>query len=105
MKEKKNCLGTNVFISSLIYPNSVVWNIIDIDDLDFLVPELVIYEIEKYEKLIKNKIKLRGRKEAYEYLLSELFTQVIIVPTIYYKKHIKEAYEIMKEIDEKCYGI
>ncbi len=100
-KEKRIVVDTNVLISSLINPNSVVWNIIDVEEIDFLVPELVIYEVEKYEKLIKKKIKLKGRKEAYEYLLSELFTKVIIVPAIYYQKHIEEAYEIMGVIDEK----
>jgi len=61
-KEKRIVVDTNVLISSLINPNSVVWNIIDMEEIDFLVPELVIYEVEKYEKLIKRKIEFKGRK-------------------------------------------
>ena len=104
-KEKRIVVDTNVLISSLINPESVVWKVLDIDDMEFLVPELAVDELEKYEEMIQEKLKSRDCKDEYEYLLSELFTPLIVVPSSEYKEEMEGAYETMKDIDEKCRSI
>ncbi len=100
-KEKRIVVDTNVLISSLINPRSVVWKVLDIDDMVFLVPELAIDELEKYEEMIQGKLNSRGCEDEYKYLLSELFAPLIVVPSSEYKEEMEEAYETMKNIDEK----
>ena len=100
-KERRIVVDTNVLISSLINPESIVWNVLDIEDIVFLVPELAVDELEKYEEMIQEKLNSRGCEDEYEYLLSELFTPLIVVPSSEYKEEMEEAYEIMKDIDEK----
>lgn len=40
--EEKIVVDTNVLISALINPGSVVLEVIGVEDLDFLVPEIVV---------------------------------------------------------------
>lgn len=100
-KEGRIVVDTNVLISALINPNSIVWDIIRIEEVDFFAPEITIDEIENYEDMIKNKLESKERKEEYSYLTSELFHPVIIVPTPVYEEEIEKAYKIMKSVDEK----
>ncbi|MFW5953566.1 MAG: PIN domain-containing protein [Candidatus Natronoplasma sp.] len=100
-KEKRIVVDTNVLISSLINPESIVWKVLDIEEITFLLPEIAIDELEKYKRMIQGKLNSRGYEDEYEYLLSELFTPLIIVPSSEYEHEIEEAYEIMKNIDEK----
>ncbi len=76
---------------------------LDIEDIVFLVPELAVDELEKYEEMIQEKLNSRDCEDEYEYLLSELFTPLIVVPSSEYKDEMEEAYETMKDIDEKCH--
>lgn len=99
--EEKIVIDTNVLISALINPDSVVWKIIGLESIDFLVPEIAVDEVEAYEGLIEDKLKSRERKEEYDYLLSELFHPIVIVPSAIYEEKLKKAYEVMKAIDEK----
>ncbi len=100
-KEKRIVVDTNVLISSLINLESVVWRVLDTENTVFLVPELAVDELEKYEEMIQEKLNSRGCEEEYEHLLSELFTPLIVVPSSEYKEEMEEAYEAMKDIDEK----
>lgn len=100
-KEKRIVVDTNVLISSLINPDSVVWKVLNIEEMVFLVPEIAVDELEKYEEMIQEKLDSKGVEAEYEHLLSELFTPLIVVPSSEYKEEIQEAYEIMKDIDEK----
>ncbi len=100
-KEKRIVVDTNVLMSSLINPESIVWKVLDIEDITFLLPEIAVDELEKYKEMIQRKLHSRGYEEEYEYLLSELFTPLIVVPSSEYEDEIEEAYEIMKDIDAK----
>ncbi|MFW6144201.1 MAG: PIN domain-containing protein [Candidatus Natronoplasma sp.] len=73
----------------------------DIEEMAFLVPEIAVDELEKYEEMIQEKLNSKGVEAEYEHLLSELFTPLIVVPSSEYKEEIEEAYEVMKDIDEK----
>lgn len=99
--EEKIVVDTNVLISALINPDSIVWEIVEIEEVDFLAPEIVVDEIEKYESLIKDKLDSREREEEYDYLLSELFHPIVIVSPSVYEGKVKEAHKVMKSIDEK----
>ncbi|KXB05621.1 hypothetical protein AKJ50_00400 [candidate division MSBL1 archaeon SCGC-AAA382A13] len=99
--EKKFVVDTNVLISALINPDSIVWEIVEVEELGFLVPEIVIDEIETHKRLIKNKLSSHEKKEEYEYLISEIFHPMVVVPSSVYEKKMKQAYDIMKSIDEK----
>ncbi len=100
-KKKRIVVDTNVLISSLINPESIVWKVLDIEYITFLLPEIAVDELEKYKEMIQGKLQSRGCEGEYEYLLSELFTPLIVVPSSEYEEEIEEAYEIMKDIDEK----
>lgn len=99
--EEKIVVDTNVLISALINPDSIVWEIVEIDEVYFLAPEIVVDEIEEYESLIRDKLDSRDEKEEYDYLLSELFHPIVIISSSVYEKRVKEAYETMEPIDEK----
>ncbi len=99
--EEKIVVDTNVLISALINPDSIVWKIISLEEPDFLVPEITVDEIEEYESLIKEKLSSQDREEEYNYLLSELFHPIVIVPIPVYEEKLEQAYEVMKPIDEK----
>lgn len=99
--EEKFVVDTNVLISALINPDSIVWEVIGVEELDFLVPGLAVDEIEAHKGLIEDKLASQERKEEYEYLISEIFRPVVIVPSSVYEKNVKQAYEIMKSVDEK----
>ena len=56
-------------------------------------------ELNKYESYILKKRSNYKQKLSYDYLLSCIFEVVEVVPSKYYEDKIKEAYEIMKDID------
>ncbi|KXA89222.1 hypothetical protein AKJ57_05645 [candidate division MSBL1 archaeon SCGC-AAA259A05] len=99
--EEKFVVDTNVLISALINSDSVVWEIVEVEDLDFLVPEIVVDEIKTHKNLIKDKLSSQESKEEYEYLISEIFHSIIVVPSSVYEEKVEQAYDIMKSIDEK----
>lgn len=98
-KKGRLVVDTNVLMSTLINPDSVVWQILEKEDFSFKVPGIAVEELEKYEDLIEDKIE--GREEDFEYLISELFHNIDIVPLDTYRGSIKEAKETMQNIDEK----
>ncbi|MFW6111322.1 MAG: PIN domain-containing protein [Thermoproteota archaeon] len=99
--EEKIVVDTNVLISSLINPDSIAWRIIDLEGPDFLTPEIAVDEIEEYESLIRDKLASQEREEEYNYLLSELFHPIVVVPLSVYGGRLEQAYKIMEPIDEK----
>lgn len=98
-EKEKIVVDTNVLLSTLINPDSVVWNVLEEEQFQFIAPELIVSEIERYsEKVVK---KLGGREEDYNYLLADLLRLVDIVETEEYQDSIQEAYRAVKDIDEK----
>ncbi|MDY6774064.1 MAG: PIN domain-containing protein [Candidatus Nanohaloarchaea archaeon] len=100
-KEKTVIVDTNVLISSLINPESAVWDLLDLPDVSFLVPEIALDELEKYEDMVEDSLEEREREEAYEYLISKLFDSVTVVPVRIYREELPAAYQVMEDIDEK----
>ena len=56
MGENKIVVDTNVLIGALINPNSIVWSILEIKDIEFFVPEFFLLELNEYKQLIKEKL-------------------------------------------------
>jgi len=54
--ENKIVVDTNVLIGALINPNSIVWSILEIKDIEFFVPEFFLLELNEYKQLIKEKL-------------------------------------------------
>lgn len=86
-------------MSTLINPDSIVWDILEGDDLRFKSPEIVVDELEKYQELIEDKIE--SREEDFDYLISELFHNIDIISFDKYRNQIDQAKIEMESIDEK----
>lgn len=100
-KETKIIIDTNILISALINPESIIWLILEIKSINFLVLEFFLLELEKYSDLIQEKLVKRSCQKTFKYLLSELFKNILLIPEEFYADMLPAALEIMEEIDEK----
>lgn len=100
-KERCFVIDTNVLISALINPSSPVWSIIESKDLDFVVPEFFLSELEEYRDLIKDKLAKKDKRANFDFLISELFKNIEIIPQNIYLEKLARAADVMKNIDEK----
>lgn len=91
-------LDTNVLISALIRDSTTRKIIVESDE-EFLIPELVLEEIRKYEVEILEKSSLS--KENYMAILSKLLEHVALIPTEIIAMKLPEAKAIMAEVDPK----
>jgi len=94
-------IDANIVFSALIKDDSLTGKIIFSDRFSLFFPEDGLIELNKYESYILKKRSNYKQKLSYDYLLSCIFEVVEVVPSKYYEDKIKEAYEIMKNIDEK----
>jgi predicted nucleic acid-binding protein len=95
-------VDANIIFSALIRDDSTTGKMIFSDKFKLFFPEDGLLELDKYEEYIINKRnKNRKRILSYEYLLNSLFDHIEIVPSKHYCDKIVEAYDIMKDIDEK----
>jgi len=99
--KNKIVVDTNVLIGALINPNSIVWSILEIKDIEFFVPEFFLLELSEYKQLIKEKLDTKYKYTNFKFLISELFRNIVLVPKEMYSSKLNEAIEIMKDIDEK----
>lgn len=99
--KRRLVVDTNALLSALINPESVIWSLLQLDEIEFVVPEIAVDELEKYEGLVNDKLEARNAREEYEYLIAELYGDVVIVPVLVYEDELESAYAIMEEIDEK----
>ena len=97
----KIVIDTNILISALINPNSLIWLILDLKNIEFVIPEFFLQEISKYSELIKKKISQKEIKFSFDYLISELIKSILIIPEENYIDMLPSALEIMKDVDEK----
>lgn len=88
-------LDTNILISALII-ESFTRNILVMSGIEFLVPEFTFEEINKHKNEILRKSKLS--EQQFNLLMATLKENLIIVPK-YEIRRIKEAKEIMDNID------
>lgn len=94
-------IDTNVLIAALINPTSPVWSILEVKGVDFYVPEFALSELGEYKGLIKEKLDRKGKREEFDFLISELFRNVTIIPEDVYSENLSRATDIMRDIDEK----
>ena len=65
--------------------------------MDYSTPEFVHVEIENHREEIRKKSKMDERE--FELLLDSILSQIRVSPIEEFKDEIKEAYQIMKDID------
>ncbi len=94
----KIILDTNILISALIR-DSLTRKIILQSWFDFYFPEITLDEISKYKKMVLEKSGLT--QSDYDIILNKLLESIILIPTEKIKNNLKEAKEIMKDIDPK----
>lgn len=91
-------IDTNVLMAGFL-KDSIVREILMSKNINFYVPKLAIREIRKYESDLL--MKSGYTKEEFERLFSLLLDNIKLVLKIDIKPHMKEAEEIMKNIDIK----
>lgn len=94
-------VDTNVLMAALIMPESPVWTVLELREVEFVVPEFSLSELHEYRVLIKEKLSKKGKFELFDFLLSELFKNITIIPEEMYAARLADAVEAMRGIDEK----
>lgn len=94
-------IDTNILISALIKDDSTTSKIIKSGIFEIYYPEDGMFELKKYRDYIIKKRKKALQRKSLDYALSFLLESVNVVPSLLYEDKIREAYEIMKDIDEK----
>jgi len=102
-KEKiRIVIDANILFSALIKDASITRELITSDDIfDIYCPEFIFKELEKYKKFIISKREKNKQLLTYKESFETLLYFINIIPTERYDDKIKEAYNIMKDIDEK----
>jgi len=101
-KEKiRIVIDTNILISALIKDDSTTSKIIKSDIFEIYYPEDGMVELEKYRDYIIKKRKKALQRKSFDYAISFLLESITVVPSPLYEDKIREAYEIMKDTDEK----
>lgn len=101
-KEKiRFVIDTNILMSALIKDSAFTEKVLKSEFLDLYYPEDGLSEIDYYKKYIISKRNKTAQIKSFEYGLKFILESVQIIPSELYSSRIKEAYEIMKYIDEK----
>jgi predicted nucleic acid-binding protein len=101
-KEKiRVVIDTNILISALIKDYNYTAKLLKSDFLDLYYPEDGMSEIEYFRNYIISKREKTSQIKSYDYALKFTLESVRIIPAELYSSRIKDAYEIMKHIDEK----
>lgn len=101
-KEKiRIVIDTNILISALIKDNAFTEKLLKSEFLDLYYPEDGLSEIEYYKEYIISKRNRYTQIKSFEYALKFILESIQIIPSELYSSRIKDAYEIMKNIDEK----
>ena len=94
----KLVIDSNRVMAGLI-KDSVTRMIILNEDLDFIAPEHLLTEIQKYRDYLMNKA--NQTETEFDLTLSSLIERITFVPEEDFEEYIEQAEEIMKEIDPK----
>ncbi len=90
-------VDSNVIFSALIKGSkSAALKILYGENIEFFAPEETLEEFKKYAATLKGK-----SKEDFQELLLLVFSEVKIIPANYYSRCMRDAFEVMKNIDEK----
>ena len=92
----KLIIDTNVIISALI-KNSLTRKIVNNLDYEFITPDFTLDEISKHKGEICKKSGLN--EDEFYILISLLFCRIEIIPFSEYLSYLKEAQDIIGEID------
>ena len=94
-------VDANILFSALIKDTSITRELITSDIFDIYCPEFIFNELKKYERFIVSKREKNNQLLTYKEAVETLVYFIKAIPTEFYEDKIKEAYEIMKDIDEK----
>jgi predicted nucleic acid-binding protein len=92
---------TNILISALVKDRSINARLIKSDCFALYFPEYGLKEIESYLDYIRAKREKSSQSLALDYALKIILEAIQVVPLELYRHKIRDAFEIMKEIDEK----
>jgi predicted nucleic acid-binding protein len=92
---------TNILISALLKDHSINAMLIESGYFTVYLPEYGLRELEGYRDYIIAKRERSSQSLALEYAQRFVLKNVQIVPPELYRQMMKDAFEIMKEIDEK----
>lgn len=101
-KEKiRLVVDTNTLMSALLKDNSITAKLLKSEFFDLYYPEDGLREIEYYKKYMISKRKKTLQKQSFDYALKFILESIRIISSELYSQRMKDAYEVMKEIDEK----
>lgn len=100
-EEARIVADTNILISALLKDHSINARLIKSGYFNVYFPEYGLKEIAGYHGYIDTKRKRSSQLIALEYAQSFLLKAIQVVPLDLYRPKMKDAFEIMKEIDEK----
>ena len=101
-KEKiRVVIDTNILMSALIKDNNFTVKLLKSEFLDLYYPEDGLSEIEYFRNYIISKREKTSQIKSFKYALKFILESVHIIPPELYSNRIKDAYDIMKYIDEK----
>ena len=94
-------VDTNILMSALLKDNSITAQLIRSEFFDMYYPQDGLSEIKRYKDYIISKRKRTLQKQSLEYALKFILEPIHVIPCKLYSQRIKDAYEVMKDIDEK----
>jgi predicted nucleic acid-binding protein len=100
-EEPRIVADTNILISALLKDHSIHAQLIKSKLFSIYFPEYGLNEIEKYRSYIIAKRKRKSQSLSLEFAERYIMEEIEIAPFDLYRQKIKNASEIMKEIDEK----
>ena len=92
---------TNIMISALLRDDSFHAKLIKSGHFDIYYPDYGLKEIDGYRTYIISKRKKKAQWLAFDYALRFILESVNMVPSELYSQKMREAYDLMKKIDEK----
>jgi predicted nucleic acid-binding protein len=100
-EEPRIVADTNILISALLKDHSIHAQLIKSKLFSIYFPEYGLNEIEKYRSYIIAKRTRKSQSLSLEFAERYIMEEIEIAPFDLYRQKIKNASEIMKEIDEK----
>ena len=100
-EEPRIVADTNILISALLKDHSIHAQLIKSKFFSIYFPEYGLKEIEKYRSYIIAKRKRKSQSLSLEFAGRYIMEEIKIATFDLYRQKIKNASEIMKEIDEK----
>jgi len=94
-------VDTNILVSALIKDHSKNAELIKTGYFKVYFPEYGLKELDRYQAYIKAKREKSSQHQSIEYAQEFLLKSIQIVPFNLYRQRLNEAFEIMKDIDEK----